>query len=106
MSLRRWFLLEAVLVGLGCLQVAQRHAILLNGYAVGARMERVHAQETNLAWLRNDVTGLASPTHLARVARDRRLTLVAWSTLPAARVQGEAAAQPLIRLAADDPTDD
>lgn len=105
MSLRRWFLLEAVLVGLGCLQVTQRNAILLNGYAVGASMERMHAQETSLAWLRNDVIGLASPTHLARVARDRRLTLVAWSVLPAAAVQGGESANPPMRLAADDPAD-
>lgn len=104
MTLRRWFLLEAVLVGLGCLQVAQRNAILLNGYAVGARMERVHAQETSVAWLRNDVAGLASPTHLARVARDRQLAFVAWSTLPAAGQGGETA-KPPVRLAADDASD-
>ena len=106
MNLRRWFLLVAVLVGVGCLQVAQRTAVLLNGYAVGARMERVHAQAADLAWLRNDVTSLTSPTRLARVARDRRLTFVAWSTLPATTGQGGESAKPLVRLAADDSTDD
>ena len=81
MPLSRWMLLIAVLVGLGCLEVAQRNAVVLKGYAVGAQTERVHTQRTEVAWLNMKVTGLSSPTRLAQIAQDRRLKLVAWSML-------------------------
>ncbi len=81
MNLSRWMLAIGVLVGLGCLQVAQRNAVYLKGYAVGKRMQRVHEIERDVAWLKADVIGLESPSRLARVAEERRLKLVAWSTL-------------------------
>jgi len=73
--------LVGLLVGLGCLQVAQRNAIFLKSYAVGERTHHVHTQETQVAWLSTQVTGLASPMRLAEIAEERRLKLVAWSTL-------------------------
>ena len=81
MRLSGWITLVAVMVGLGCLQVSQRNALFLKGYEVGERMSRVHAQDTDVSWLRARVGGLTSPTRLARVAQERRLQLVAWSTL-------------------------
>ena len=82
MRLSRWFALIGLLVGVGCLQVAQRNAIFLSGYAVGERMASVHTQQNDVSWLNAQVVGLASPTHLAEVAQDRGLKLVAWSMLP------------------------
>lgn len=79
--------LIGVVVGLGCLQVAQRNAIFLKGYAVGERMHRVHTRENEVAWLSTRVTGLASPMRLADIAKERRLTLVAWSRLSPAVAQ-------------------
>jgi hypothetical protein len=84
MRLTTWCALIAVPVGMGFLRVSQRNALLLHGYAVGERMERVHAQETVVSWLHADVVGLTSPTRLAEVAKERRLNFVAWSMLPAA----------------------
>jgi hypothetical protein len=89
MSLSRWLTLIAVLVGLGVLQVAQRNALFLKGYALGDRSDRVHAQETEVSWLNTRVLGLASPTRLSHVAQERNLKLVAWSTLsPAGSMAG------------------
>ncbi len=73
-------MLIAVLVGLGCLKVSQRNAIFLQAYAIGDRLSRIHTQETDVSWLNTRVVGLSSPTHLADVAQERRLNLVAWST--------------------------
>ena len=81
MRLSRWMILIALFVSLGCLQVAQRTAMVLKGYAVGERMQRVHAQENEIAWLDARVTGLGSPSRLARAQEDRQLKLVAWSRL-------------------------
>ncbi len=78
MNLTRWLVAIALLVGLGCLQVAQRNAIVLKGYALGQRTSELHAQETAVAWLGAEVNGLQSPAHLARVAQQRRLKFVAW----------------------------
>jgi len=82
MRLPRWLMLIGVLVGLGCLQVAQRNAVTLQGYAVGERLRRVHAEETAVSWLQTEVRTLASPSRLAQVSDDRQLKLVAWSPLP------------------------
>lgn len=82
MRLSRWMLVIGIMVGLGCLQVAQRNAILLKSYGVGERMNRIHARQTELAWLQAHVTELSSPTHLAQMAQERRLKLVAWWRLP------------------------
>lgn len=81
MTLRRWLLLIAILVGIGVLSVSQHNALILSGYAIGERMHRVQLQETELAWLDARVNGLASPARLAQLARARQLELVAWSTL-------------------------
>ena len=86
MPLRLWFVLIGVVVGLGCLQVAQHNAVFMKGYAVGERTRHLHAQQTDVSWLNVQVAGLSSPAHLAQVARDRRLNLVAWSTLASNRV--------------------
>lgn len=82
MPISRWGLLLGVMVGVGCLQVTQRNALFLKGYAVGERMKRVHAHETELSWLQADLAGLASPAGLLATARERQLTLVAWATWP------------------------
>ncbi len=81
MRLSRWGALIAVLVGIGCLQVSQRNAIFLKGYALGARVDRLHAQETDVSWLRASVVGLESPTHLARVAEERESPFEARKTV-------------------------
>ena len=82
MCLSYWLGLVALVTGIGCLQVSQRTAIVLSGYAVGERMQRVHAQETDVSWLNANVVGLASPARLAQAAQERHLKLVAWSTVP------------------------
>ena len=105
MSISRWFALTAVVVGLGCLQVAQRNAILLKGYAIGTRMSDLHAQETDLSWLSADVVGLSSPAHLARVAQERRLTFVAWSRLAHDSSLAGSGSGSLLQIAADDASD-
>ena len=81
MTWGRWLLLIAMLVGIGFLSVSQHNALMLRGYAIGERMHRVQVQETELAWLDARVDGLASPAHLAQLARARQLELVAWSML-------------------------
>ena len=82
MSLARWFLLIGLLVAAGSATVTQRTALFLGGYAVGERQARAHARETDVSWLTARVDRLTSPTHLASVASERQLHLVAWSTLP------------------------
>ena len=86
MRLSRWVTLIAILVGLGCLQVSQRNAIFLKGYALGERTDHMHTQETDLSWLHASVVGLKSPTHLARVAGDRGLKFEARKTVSATPV--------------------
>ena len=81
MLLSRWMTLIGIVVALGCLEVSQRNAIFLKGYALGDRLGQVHTQETDVSWLNAHVTGLASPGRLSQVAQERRLKLVAWSTL-------------------------
>jgi len=111
MRLSRCLGLIAALVGMGVLQVSQRNAIVLKGYAVSEGVQGVHAKETDASWLTMEVTRLLSPTHLAHVEQERRLELVARPTLsPGASPAGpalmtadaeRAGAQPL-RLATRD----
>ena len=82
MRLSRWLLVIGIMIGVGCLRVAQRNAVLVKSYAVGERMHRLHEHGNDVAWLQTQVTELSSPTHLARTAEERRLQLVAWSRLP------------------------
>ncbi len=96
MATRRWLTLIAVVVGLGCLQVTQRTALVLKGYALGERLHDVHTQETDVSWLRSQVEELSSPVHLAQVAQTRQLKFVAWSTLDS-RPEGT---RPFVRIAA------
>lgn len=79
-----WLALLGAFVGVGVLQVAQHTALYMKAYAVGERADRLHRQESDVAWLNTEVEGLASPLRLARVAQERQLKLVAWSTLSAA----------------------
>lgn len=90
MRLSQWMMLIGVLVGIGCLQVTQRNALCLHGYAVGDRLRQFQADQTSVAWLRAQVDEVASPAHLAHVASQRQLKLVAWSTLAAAEGRGVA----------------
>lgn len=71
----------ALVMGIGYLKVAQQTAIFLTGYGVGQRVQQAHATEVDVLWLRTQVVGLSSPVHLADVAQERHLKLVAWSTL-------------------------
>ena len=105
MRVSRWFMLIAMVVGLGCLQVAQRNAILLKGYVIGTRMDSLHAEETDLSWLNAQVVGLSSPAHLARVAQERRLTFVAWSRLAHESSLAGSGSASLMQMAADDAAD-
>ena len=70
MRLTYWMTLIGFLVGLGCLQVTQRNAIVLKGYTVGERLIRVHRQEADVSWLNMQVVGLTSPTHLSQIAKE------------------------------------
>ena len=82
MTVSRWMMLIGLVVAIGCFQVAQRNALFIKGYRVGERMHQVHQQENDVAWLSAEVTGLSSPSHLARVASERQLKLVAWLRFP------------------------
>lgn len=84
MPLSRWMYLIAVLVGVGCLEVAQRSALVTEGYAVAQRQQAVDERAAAVSWLDTRVAGLSSPAHLAQVAQERHLKLVAWSTLEGA----------------------
>ena len=81
MRLSGWMTLIGVLVAVGCVAVSQHNAVYGQGYAVGRRLHRLHAEQSDVSRLRAQVTGLEAPTRLAKVAEDRRLKLVAWSTL-------------------------
>jgi hypothetical protein len=112
MRLTQWLLLIGIVTGLGCLQVAQRNALFLKGYAVGERVQRVHAKETDVSWLSARVVEMTSPVRLADIAQERRLKLVARAMMPAGQGGPTAAAegQPVIGqrtilVAADDTAD-
>ena len=81
MRLSHWMALIAVFVAVGFLSVSQRNAIYGQGYAVGRRLHKLHAEQSDVSRLRAHVTGLEAPTRLAQLADERRLKLVAWSTL-------------------------
>jgi hypothetical protein len=81
MRLSRWMGLIGIVILFGCLKVGERNALYFKGYAVGDRLQRIHAQETGVAWLNAEVTEMVSPVRLAQTAQDRKLKLIAWSTL-------------------------
>jgi len=84
MRLSRWLGCVGVLVAIGCLQVAQRTAILLQGYRLGTQVSQLHTQGADVSWLSAHVAELSSPSHLAEVVRERGMKFVAWSTVDAA----------------------
>jgi hypothetical protein len=75
-------MLVAVCIGWGIAQVAWRNAIVMNGYHVGERLASVQTAQTRVDWLATEVARLESPIHLAEVAAQQKLGLVAWSVLP------------------------
>ena len=81
MPLGRWFLLIGLMMGLGMLRVAQQNALVVSGYALGTRAERLHDQDVQMEHLRADVLELTSPVHLADVAREQRMKFVAWTSV-------------------------
>ena len=82
MTLTRWFLLIGVMAVLGIARVAQRTALWLTAYDVGRHITSVHELENQTQWMGAKLAGAQSPLHLARAARERHLTLVAWSPMP------------------------
>ena len=84
--------LIGVLVGFGCLKVAQQNAVVLHGYAVGRRAAQVRAQERDLLWLNAEIAELASPGQLSKAAQARQLKLVAWVPVSSAASRGRMAA--------------
>jgi hypothetical protein len=105
MSLSRWVLAVSLMVGLGCLQVAQRNALVLKGYALGERQAQMHEDQVVLHWLQADVTRLGSPSSLASAAQTRKWKFVARAVVPAApalSAVAKAPAGPLITVAALD----
>lgn len=95
MTLSRWLRLLGIAVALACARVAQQQALYGKGYAVGERMQRAHAQGTEVAWLEADVYGLGAPATLAKASRERKLQLIARRELaprPGDRVYARIAA--------------
>lgn len=82
MSIKKWAIAIGCVVGLGCLQVAQRNALLLQGYALGHRVEQMHEDQVVLHWLQADVTRLGSPSALADAAQMRKWKFVAREVAP------------------------
>lgn len=93
--------LIGLVVMLGCLQVAQRTAVVMKGYGLGERLRDVHARETDVSMLSLQITELSSPGRLAKVAKDRQLKLVAWSTLTPKKPKTLAALDALERFDAN-----
>jgi hypothetical protein len=113
MRLAQWMMLIGIVTGLGCLQVAQRNALFLKGYAVGERVQRVHAKETDVSWLNARIVEMTSPVRLADIAQERRLKLVARAMMPsgqggvvpASETRSAAGGVQTIQVAADDTAD-
>lgn len=84
MAVKKWAIAIGLMVGLGLLQVAQRNALLLEGYALGERVEQMHKDQVVLHWLQADVTRLGSPSALADAAQTRKWKFVAREVAPKA----------------------
>ena len=82
MSLKQWALLIACVAVVGIARVAQQTTLRLKAYDVGARLTQVHELENRTQWMEAQVDGAHAPLHLARIARQRKLELVAWSAMP------------------------
>ena len=87
MRLSRWLGLVGILVVIGCLQVAQRTAITLQGYRVGAQLSELQTQGADIAWRNAQVASLLAPAHLAEVVHEGGMKFVAWSTVEEPSVQ-------------------
>ena len=80
--LSRWMLLIAIMVGVGCVRVAQQTALVMEGYQVGDLLRQLCAQQGEWLWARAQMVGLQAPARLAHTMEDRQLKLVAWLRLP------------------------
>ncbi|MBI4341485.1 MAG: hypothetical protein HY598_04300 [Candidatus Omnitrophica bacterium] len=80
-NVTRGLVVIGLLVAVGMLKAVQRNALVLQGYALGERVERAHQEATDVSWLEARVLNLTSPDHLSEAANSRQLKLVAWSTL-------------------------
>ena len=81
MLLKRWLVLIGILVVWGGLQITWRNAIVMKGYDVGQRLADVNRTQTKVRWETTQVIELTSPVHLAKVSTQRKLGLVARSTM-------------------------
>jgi hypothetical protein len=77
MPLSRWLALIGLVVAIGCLRIAQRTHLVLQGYALGALERRAHTQQAQLQWLSARVEGLGGPGQLMRESAQRPLVRVA-----------------------------
>lgn len=84
MAIKKWTIAIGLMALLGCLQVAQRNALLLHGYALGERVEQMHEDQVVLHWLQADVTRLGSPSALADAAQAHKWKFVAREIVPKA----------------------
>lgn len=96
MSLSRWLFALGIMTGVGCLLVGQRMALTLQGYRLGADVRETHQRGGEVAWLETQVVNLSSPVHLAAVAKERKLELVARHTV----IEDAPARHPFMRIAA------
>ena len=83
MNMKRWMVLIGGMVLIGVARVAQHTSLRLQSYAVGQRTVRLHELDNQTQWMEAQVVGAQSPLHLARLAKERKLNLVAWSSMPA-----------------------
>lgn len=77
MRLSRWLMLIGLIAALGCLRVAQRTQVFLQGYALGSLEGRLHTQEVALEWLTARVEGLRAPMRLVDQPTTQPLVRVA-----------------------------
>ena len=101
MTLRRGFLLIAVMVGIGLAKAAERTALQLSAYDVGRATVWAHDLENDTERLRTRVIRLQSPAQLVQIMRSRKLDMVAWSLVnhPVAAQPEPAVSQPPTSLA-------
>lgn len=98
----RWMLLIGGMAIIGLARVAQQTSLRLKSYEVGRRTVRLHELENQTQWMRAQVVGAQSPMHLARLSKERKLNLVAWSVMPVpVSVIGHAALPAPMRVALD-----
>ena len=77
-SYKSWLVALGLLLCVGFLQVFQRTAVIMKGYAVGSDIKYIHEHTTQVAWLESEVHEMHSPAHLAAFAK----RTAAWAWLP------------------------